>query len=399
MTVEAGRRPALDTLRIVVVLGLVFFHAALVFDASDDFYVKNAETTGVTTVLAGFGVVWAMPLLFVVAGIGARYSLGKRGPGRFAVERLLRLGVPLVFATLTIVPVPQWLRLRADPAYDESYLEFLPRFFDVRFSPADFPFVVQGEVFETGHLWFVVLLLTFCLLLAAVVARLPVAVRRRAVDRCATAAGRAGVVLLPAIPLALVGAMLGLEEGLAAWSRWAYLLFFAYGFVLATDERFGAALRRHAKVAAVLAVVAFGASAPGFISSGTDIFTGMSPLAVVCRALFSVSGWCCLVALLGLLDRPRADSVGASEGRGRAYAYLAAAALPFYVLHQPIVVTVAYLVVPWSAPIIVEYVVIVAISLALTFAAYDILVRRTRITRFLFGMRAERSDHARRGAE
>jgi glucan biosynthesis protein C len=69
------------------------------------------------------------------------------------------------------------------------------------------------------------------------------------------------------------------------------------------------------------------------------------------------------------------------------------------VLHQPIVVTVAYLVVPWSAPIIVEYVVIVAISLALTFAAYDILVRRTRITRFLFGMRAERSDHARRGAE
>jgi hypothetical protein len=315
MTVEAGRRPALDTLRIVVVLGLVFFHAALVFDASDDFYVKNAETTGVTTVLAGFGVVWAMPLLFVVAGIGARYSLGKRGPGRFAVERLLRLGVPLVFATLTIVPVPQWLRLRADPAYDESYLEFLPRFFDVRFSPADFPFVVQGEVFETGHLWFVVLLLTFCLLLAAVVARLPVAVRRRAVDRCATAAGRAGVVLLPAIPLALVGAMLGLEEGLAAWSRWAYLLFFAYGFVLATDERFGAALRRHAKVAAVLAVVAFGASAPGFISSGTDIFTGMSPLAVVCRALFSVSGWCCLVALLGLLDRPRADSVGASEGR------------------------------------------------------------------------------------
>jgi hypothetical protein len=52
------------------------------------------------------------------------------------------------------------------------------------------------------------------------------------------------------------------------------------------------------------------------------------------------------------------------------------------------VVAVAYLVVPWRAPIMVEYAVIVAISMTLTFAAYDILVRRTRITRFLFGMRA-----------
>lgn len=75
MTAEPGRRPALDTLRIVIVLGLVFFHAALVFDASDDFSVKNAETTGVTTIPAGLGVVWAMPLLFVVAGVGARHSL------------------------------------------------------------------------------------------------------------------------------------------------------------------------------------------------------------------------------------------------------------------------------------------------------------------------------------
>ncbi|MEU8615219.1 acyltransferase family protein, partial [Actinoplanes sp. NPDC048791] len=200
-----------------------------------------------------------------------------------------------------------------------------------------------------------------------------------------------GVVLLPAIPIALVSAVLGLEEDLGAWSRWAYLLFFLYGFVLATDERFAAALRRHARVAAVLAVVAFGASAPGFISEGTDLFTGMSPLAVVSRVLFSVSGWCSLVALLGLLDRPRPAVAGPARESSSTRTYLAEAALPFYVLHQPIVVAVAYLVVPWRAPIIAEYAVVVAVSFILTFGAYDILVRRTRITRFLFGMRPERT--------
>lgn len=41
----------------MVVLGLVFFHASLVFDARDDYYVKNPETTDVTTIIAGLCVV------------------------------------------------------------------------------------------------------------------------------------------------------------------------------------------------------------------------------------------------------------------------------------------------------------------------------------------------------
>jgi peptidoglycan/LPS O-acetylase OafA/YrhL len=388
------RRPELDALRIVVVLGLIFFHSALVFDANDDFYVKNAETTEVTTVLAGLGVVWAMPLLFVVAGIGSRYSLRRRGPAGFARERLLRLGVPLVFATLTIVPVPQYLRLRAaDPGYAESYPRFLVRFFDVRVSPADFPFLLRGEHFETGHLWFVVLLLTWSLLLAAAATR-----RSAATDRLAAAVARPGVILLPALPMAAICAV-QMEEGLAGWSRWAYLLFFLSGVVLAGDERFDAAVRRHARAAAILGVLLFVASAPAFVGVDGDPLTDAAPLAVAGRALFGLSGWCCVIAILGLLDRRRADPPGsppATDGRRASlYRYLGAAALPIYVLHQPIVVAVAYGVVRWEQPILVEYAAIVAASLVLTLAGYDLLVRRTRVTRFLFGMRAEGTDAGR----
>lgn len=374
---DNGRRPALDALRTVVVVGLVFFHAALVFDAGDDFYVKNSETTSVTTVLAGFGVVWAMPLLFAVAGIGAWHSLARRGARRFATERLLRLGVPLVFATLAIVPIPQWLRLRsADPAYDESYWRFLPRFFDVHFSPGDFPFLLQGEYFETGHLWFVVLLLTFSLMLAAAV---PLLARLRVPDR-------PGLVLLAALPLGLISAVLGLEEGFAAWSRWAYLVFFLYGFTIAADPRLGAAVRRHRRLAAILGVLLFLASAPAFVIAEGDPFEGMGWVQIAGRFCYGVSGWLCLVAILGYLDRPRAATATAARPRP-VFAYLTAAALPLYVLHQPIVVAVAYGVVRWDAPIIVEWAVIVVISLAVLLAAYDLLVRRTRVTRFLFGMR------------
>ncbi|HEU0042395.1 MAG TPA: acyltransferase family protein, partial [Jiangellaceae bacterium] len=117
VTTRAGRRPELDAIRTVVVVGLVFFHSALVFDTRDDYYVKNAETTEVTMIVAGLGVIWAMPMLFLIAGLGSWHSIRRRAPAGFTVERLLRLGVPLVVATLTIVPIPPWLRLRADPDY------------------------------------------------------------------------------------------------------------------------------------------------------------------------------------------------------------------------------------------------------------------------------------------
>ncbi|WFB11211.1 acyltransferase [Streptomyces sp. LX-29] len=391
------RRPELDAIRVLVVVGLVFFHSALVFDTRDDFYVKNSETTDATMVLAGLGVVWAMPMLFLIAGFGSWHSLRRRGPAGFVVERLRRLGVPLVFATLTIIPVPQWLRLRAaDPGYHESYLDFLPDFYDVRPDPADAPFLLEGAYFETGHLWFVVLLLAFSLAVVPLAHWLAHGRRRRIVEWLATAAQRRGSTLPPAAPLAVISAFVGLEEAYAGWSRWAYLLFFGYGLVLAADERFRAAMRHDARAAAVLGAALFLGGLPGFLSAD-DPFTDMTGTAIGARALYGAAGWCLLVAILGSLDRRRlarareraaGSAVTQPAGRGRRlYGYLSAAVLPLYVLHQPIVVAVAYGVVGWDAPIAVEYTVIVASSSALTLAAYDLLVRRTRVTRFLFGMR------------
>jgi glucan biosynthesis protein C len=390
----ARRRPELDAIRLAVVLGLVFFHAALVFDARDDFYVKNPQTTDVITWLSGLGVVWAMPALFLIAGLGSWHSIRRRGAAGFVRERLLRLGVPLVFATLTIIPVPQWLRLKAaDPAYDESYPQFLLRFFDVHPSLRDFPFLLQGDFFETGHLWFVVLLLAFSLLLALPAAWLPGGRVARIREACADAVARRGILLvLPAIPVAVIGAVLGMEESFAGWSRWAYLLFFLYGFVLAADDRFRDAMRRDAKVAAIAGVVLFGGAGAALSTAGGDPFTDMTVHAVVARVLFGLAGWCWLVAILGLLDRPsreppRTASPTPSGRNGRVYAYLGAAALPLYILHQPIVVAVAYFVVRWRVPIPLGYLAIVVSSFAIMFAVYDLAVRRTRLTRTLFGMR------------
>ncbi|WP_374701527.1 acyltransferase family protein [Streptomyces maremycinicus] len=278
-----------------------------------------------------------------------------------------------------MVPVPQWLRLRAaDPGYDEPYGRFWPRFFDVRPDLGDFPFVLRGEYFETGHLWFVVLLLAFCLLLAPVAGPLAAAARRTG----AAVARRPALLLLPALPLAAIDSLLGMEESYAGWNRWAYLVFFGYGYALSDDDRVRAATRRLALPVGLLGLALFAATAPGFMGAD-DPFTERTPLALVTRALFGAAGWAWVVAILGLLDRPRPHR----RPPGRVLGYLAVAALPLYVLHQPVVVAFAYGVVGRRTPIVVKYAVIVAASLTVILLVYEYGVRRTRVTRLLFGMR------------
>ena len=91
-----ARRRDLDLMRMFVVVGLVFFHSARIFDTGD-FYVKNEPTSDLVDAAIGFAATWGMPLLFVIAGMGIWYSLRSRTTRAFVGERVRRLLVPLVF--------------------------------------------------------------------------------------------------------------------------------------------------------------------------------------------------------------------------------------------------------------------------------------------------------------
>jgi glucan biosynthesis protein C len=61
--------------------------------------------------------------------------------------------------------------------------------------------------------------------------------------------------------------------------------------------------------------------------------------------------------------------------------------LPFYILHQMVIVIVAYFVVQTGLAIPFKYGITAVISFAVIVALYELLVRRIGVLRFLFGMR------------
>jgi len=394
------RRDELDLLRALVVVGLVFFHTAVIFGAGE-FPIKAATENRVATVFLGFGATWGMPLLFLISGMGIFYSLRSRSPAAFARERLRRLGVPLLVGLLTLVPLQVWLGLRhaGDPS---SYASFSTHFWDVR-PVLDFPFVITAApdgVFETGHLWFLVCLLGFSLVLLPGFAWLRRPAGRRLLERLGGPLARPGGLLLLALPLAAVEVALGSETGHGGWNNGSYALFLVYGYLAAADPRIGEAFQRRWRPAAALGLLLFLAAgvAYGAAAAGAEPFTGMDARSMAFRLLKSVDGWLWVVAIVGLarsqLQRRRSSPAQPASQRAarpgllhHLGAYANEAVLPFYVLHETVIVVVAYLVLSWPVAAGVQYGVIALVSLAATLLLYDLGVRRSPLTRFLFGLK------------
>jgi len=64
--------------------------------------------------------------------------------------------------------------------------------------------------------------------------------------------------------------------------------------------------------------------------------------------------------------------------------------MPFYLLHQPVIVVIAYFVVQWEAGIWVKLLVILISSLLITLGLVELLIKPFNLMRRLFGMKPRR---------
>ena len=177
------------------------------------------------------------------------------------------------------------------------------------------------------------------------------------------------MILLLALPIMLLNAVpLGYPNPVY------FLIYFLYGYILIADERFGQAIDRHKLVALILGVVIY-ALWIGLVTSG--LLRDPDLLKPVRESLIA---WLCLIALLGY-GRQFLNFTN------RFLRYFGEASYPLYILHQTVIVILGFYVVQWSTGILPKLLVIMVASFGITLVLYDLAVRRTNVTRFLFGIR------------
>jgi peptidoglycan/LPS O-acetylase OafA/YrhL len=67
--------------------------------------------------------------------------------------------------------------------------------------------------------------------------------------------------------------------------------------------------------------------------------------------------------------------------------YAREASYPFFMVHQPVIIFVAFYAVQWDIGILVKFLVVVLGSFALSLGVYELLIRRINPVRVLFGMK------------
>lgn len=150
-----ARLAYLDNLKVLMVAGVIAGHAIAGYAGMNWTYADVAEGEMGTVSKALFGLlilpfaVFVMALFFLVAGLLTPGSLDRKGPSRFARDRLIRLGIPLAAFTLVLWPLMTYALYRA--AGSEWGL------WDV---------YTDDPTLDNGPLWFVEALLIFSLLYA-----------------------------------------------------------------------------------------------------------------------------------------------------------------------------------------------------------------------------------------
>ncbi len=149
----------IDNIRTILTVFVILQHLAITYGAPGGWYYREFEVSQLDPLtllllvhFVTFNLSYLMGFFFFLSGYFSASKLERRGPNQFLFQRLIRLGIPILFFVYLISPV---LRL---------LLRFI--LFGYHLSLAGLRELYQSLNFgiELGPMWFVVLLLIFSIL-------------------------------------------------------------------------------------------------------------------------------------------------------------------------------------------------------------------------------------------
>jgi glucan biosynthesis protein C len=154
--VQSSTKPRLffvDNLRILLIVLLILHHLAITYGAMGSWpYHEPASSEVAVMVLTLFTSVNAsffLAFFLMISGYFTPGSYDRKGSGSFFKDRLLRLGIPLVFYAIVIEPLIQYALAVNVRGFGGGLWEFLARY------------VGGYRGLSIGPLWFVEVLLIF----------------------------------------------------------------------------------------------------------------------------------------------------------------------------------------------------------------------------------------------
>ncbi|WP_199726715.1 acyltransferase family protein [Aquimarina sp. AD1] len=368
------RRYDLDWLRVIVFGLLIFYHVGMFF-VPWGWHIKNNEISEGMRWPMLFLNQWRLPILFVISGMGTYYALSKRSLSKFNLERCLRLGIPLIFGMLVIVPPQIYFERLATNQFTGSYFSYLATEAFIGVYP-------EGNI-SWHHLWFLPYLLIFSIILSPLFIR----IKRnpsRFINWIRQQIQKPYGLYLFIIPLYLIESLIEpfFDITHALIDDWFNFInsmtLFLFGFILiAIGKEFWQSIENIKSKALVIGIIAFSIQLFIWIQ-GKDSF-----LIHFTEALVKVTNlWSWILVLFGYAAKYLNRKSGILS-------YCNRAVYPFYILHQTITIIIGYYLMNLEWNILPKFIVMVVGTFLGSWVIYHFLILKIPLLQPLFGLKKD----------
>ncbi|WP_428663238.1 acyltransferase family protein [Runella sp.] len=387
MQLLSERRHYIDWIRVLAFFLLIFFHCAMPF-VTFGWEVKNAETSVGLSRLIYWLHQWRLPLLFFISGVGIYFSLQRRSVGMFAGERIVRLFIPLLFGMFFLTPAQVYIERLQRGQFRGSYAEFYPTVWEL----VPYP---DGTL-TWSHLWFVVYLFVFCLLLLPIFALFKLKAvntwKEKITDRLTNPVVLGALV----IPFTFYYFTLYLDypEQQSLFNDWflfvSSITLVLYGYLLGGSNTFWKTCEQFRLYYLGTAIICIALLFYGYWWA-LELPKINDNRLYIYGILNSVHIWTLILALIGFAKKYLNFSTPFLT-------YTNQAVYPYYILHQTVIVVAGYFVVQWSLPIAVKLLLLICICFLVIAMLYHWLIKPFILTRILFGLKPKETNKKRERA-
>ena len=382
---QKQRLVELDWLRVLVFGLLILYHTGMLYAEGWDWHYKSTYSSKLLTNIMLWSNQWRMSLLFLISGAAVSFLLARQPWGQFIRKRIPLLLLPLLFGMFVIVVPQVYVEAHSkDLINSPNYWHFWYIYLDQ--TSAEFALhKTLGKIRLTwNHLWFLPYILAYTLILWAIY---PLINSRK----CASIwqwlnkhISTRAVIFVPIAIFYAIGWWLydkypTTHNFVQDWFNHARsFLCFILGFALVRTPQVWnqfASLRWYLLPAASLtyayALFAFNGGSLGDNAIANEI-NGL---------IWSANSWLWILAIIAWAQYWFTFSNPLLK-------YLNSGVYCFYILHQTLIISIAYFVVPQQSGVIVEPVLIISLVAIGCVVLFEV-VKRVPVVRVLFGIQSK----------
>lgn len=364
------RRYDLDWLRVFATAILVPYHTGRIFDFIP-WYIKHREYSVLVDLILRFIEIWHMPLFFLIAGASLWHFLQRNPLDRLVKDKIRRLFIPFIFGVLVLVPPVSFIAYKsAFPLMDSNFIQYYPKFFTFELKGLD---GLKGT-FTPLHLWFILYLFIFNLLGKRWFGRLSAGKVGNRLDRWLNATkSRPMGLWLFSLPLMVTRPFMPYPNLIY------FFLFFIFGFILMTDEIYRHLLVGVFKPSLWATLILTGLY---LLIRSYDIFQTSNPIGlyVFQECLVGFISWLWVLVILNVGQRFLSFS-------NLVLKYFSQAAYPVFLIHMTFIVPIGFYTSHLDMNLFSRYLLINGYTVISVFITYELIVKRVRPIRFLFGLK------------